>query len=277
MRLKDVSRDNLIDLYHNQRLSTRKIAEIYGASNTSIRKWIRALNIDVIDFLAEKYKAREQYFTKEMDEYIIGTLLGDGHIEIEKAYRKSGRLEICHSLKQQDYLLWQLNFVIGLTDTLRTGESTTNGKTYKSCGFHTLSHPKFLEYRNLFYGPDGIKVIKPSIKDRFTIKSLAVLIMDDGSHHRNDTMRIATDCFTLEDHRVLQNMLIDNFGLKANIGWEKEDKEANQKAHYYMWFNKTNAVKLSDLIRPHVIESMQYKLVAAGTQMKRVRKEFNVI
>lgn len=255
MKKLSVTKEELADLYLNKKTSPTEIANIFDVSRAAIYKRLKKFDI-YIKFNDLIYQERQQFFTQDVDEYIIGVLLGDGHIEANTS-NKAGRLEISHSIKQKDYLVWQANIMAGLISSLREGEAKLNGKVHGTCGFHTLSHPLFLKYRDLFYDAGGKKIIRPEIKNRLTEKGLAIWIMDDGSYHRGDKIRISTDCFSYEHHLILQDILKDNFDLNVNICKQTR----NGKSFCYLEFNKTNAIKLSDIIRPYVIESMKYKLV----------------
>jgi hypothetical protein len=250
------SKEELFDLVVRQIKSSRTVAKIYDVKHVSVRRWLKEYGIKD-KFFDLVYKDREKFFTKDFDEFMIGALLGDGCVEVSSK-GNVGRFEMSHSAKQIEYFLWKKSLFGELITGYRKGFATIGGKTHAVCSLKSLSHPLFAEYRKLFYTLDGKKIISPSIKSRFTAKSLAVLIMDDGSHHKGDVMRISTDCFSYDDHLVLQEILMDNFGIKATISRGKNKK---QELYHYMSFNKTNAIILSNIIRPYVIESMQYKLV----------------
>jgi hypothetical protein len=78
-----------------------------------------------------------------------------------------------------------------------------------------------------------------------------VLIMDDGCWTGNG-VRIATNCFKLDEVKLLANMLVKLYGLNYTI--------QNIEGHYSIYITKDSIPKLKDLVLPYIIPSMQYKL-----------------
>ena len=253
-RFTDVTKEELTDLCKNQLLSPREIAKIYGVSHVSIRRWIKRHGIDAYypDLIN---KEREKYFTKELYEFLIGSLLGDGCIEVNGS-KKAGRFEVSHSIKQKEYLMWKKETLGDLVTCFREGVATIKEKTYGVCMFKSLSHPRFLYFRELFY-IDGVKSIDERISEFLTPYAVAIWFQDDGSLHKSSkTLRISTDCFSYADHLKLQKMMNDKYGILLRI--EKTYKKENQ---YCFGADRKNSKLLSKLIEPHVIESMKYKLI----------------
>jgi hypothetical protein len=81
--------------------------------------------------------------------------------------------------------------------------------------------------------------------------ALAVLIMDDGCWTGNG-VRIATNCFKLEEVKLLANMLVKLYGLNYTI--------QTIEGHYSIYITKDSIPKLRNLLLPYVIPSMRYKL-----------------
>ena len=122
--------------------------------------------------------------------------------------------------------------------------------------FATVTHNEFKFYYNLFY-ENNKKVIKPNMIHYLTPFSLAVWIMDDGSrYHDKNTMRLSTDCFSKSENELLKHFIKINFDINAKVC----EYTRNDKQFYYLSFNVRNAALLSDIIRPHVIDIMSYKL-----------------
>lgn len=97
----------------------------------------------------------------DLDEVIIGTLLGDS--SIEKPYTNfSARIEFIQSLKNRiyiDHLYSLFEDYCGSRPTIRTGITlkSQSNKKYESIRFRTLTLPCFNIYWNLFYKFDGTK------------------------------------------------------------------------------------------------------------------------
>ncbi|MEA3463664.1 MAG: LAGLIDADG endonuclease [Patescibacteria group bacterium] len=184
---------------------------------------------------------------------LIGTLLGDAHLE------KNGhnvRLRIDHTEKQKEYLKWKYlefsNFTLSSPRLIRTIDRRTN-TLYKRWHFSTNSIDLFNPYRKLFY-KNKIKIIpKNIIKLLNSPLSLAVWHMDDG-YKRNDcnALRLSTDSFKLEEQKMLQKCLKENFNIKSTL-----HKKGNS---WNIYIPSLEATKFCRIIKPYIISGMEYKI-----------------
>lgn len=132
--------------------------------------------------------------TKEIREYketlkltdvqksiLVGTLLGDGHLETQDGGR-TFRLKIEHQILQRDYLEWMHNqFREWIPGGIRS-RIKKNG--YEYVLFDTYSHGAFRFYAQQFY-TDRKKHIPKLIEKLLDPMVLAVWFMDDGSWKSN--------------------------------------------------------------------------------------------
>jgi hypothetical protein len=248
----NVNKETLEDLYVKQGLTALQIARHFSVSSAAIYKRLRLLGIPVIDRNAQVQERRSALFSARLDDLIIGSLLGDGHVELSSS--RSARFEESHSIKQVDYLRWKAALFGGLVSGLAFGVAKIDGKAHQTCYLKSLSHPRFTAHHAVLYS-GRVKVVKEQLREHLNPFVLAVWVMDDGCAHKNGTIRLHTDCFSLEDNTRLASMLFDIFGLSARI---QEDYRSN---NFHLVFNKTNAIKLSSVIEPYVVDSMKYKLV----------------
>ena len=191
--------------------------------------------------------------TDEQQFLIVGTLLGDGCIE--KRWRNP-RLRIDHAVAQKDYVFWKYGILKGLTNQapheLHDRDNRT-GEVFARWYFATRALPQLEFYFQLFY-KNGRKVIREELIDHFSHPlSFATLLMDDG-YKRNDcdALRLSTDCFSYEEHLVLQYCLLKNFNVRSTI--HKKGKAWN------MYIPQTQMEKVRMLLAGHIISSMSYKL-----------------
>jgi hypothetical protein len=77
--------------------------------------------------------------------------------------------------------------------------------------------------------------------------------MDDGSKI-NNTVRIASNCFTLEEVEYLSTVLFKNFHLNC-----KPQKSGKDKG-YILYFSSSSFVEFSNIVKPYILPSMLYKL-----------------
>src|SRR3989344_1960594 len=83
--------------------------------------------------------------TEEQKSIIIGTLLGDGTLR----KKTNTLLEINHSYKQKEYVLWMYEKFQGITKT--PPKLRVSGKNRMSCRFTTVSLSEFNYYHKLVY------------------------------------------------------------------------------------------------------------------------------
>lgn len=197
---------------------------------------------------------------------LIGTILGDACIE---SCKEEDRIQIAHSEKQKDYVIWKYNYLKKWTlspPKRMAVEDNRNHKTYYRWRFRTFSHPEFTYYKNIFYR-NGRKIIPSNIgkilKNPF---SLAVWYMDDGKK-RPDCRGAYLDtiCFSIEEQKRLMKCLEDNFGIKdTRLHWNGEG--------YHIYIPYTSTPKLRSLIEKYVIPSMIYKLPLTRNDFVRPKR-----
>ena len=176
---------------------------------------------------------------------ILGTLLGDGYLRIISG-KFNAFLEINHSFKQKDYVDWkysQLQNISGKPPSTRPGK---NGRV--AYRFYTRQLPYLTDLYNRFY-QSGIKVVPENLVLNPLI--LAVWFMDDGSKCRDNDLYLNTQQFSLESQYRLINKLRD-FGLEAGLNKDKEYKRIRMF--------KSSIKRFEDLVWPHIIPSMGYKI-----------------
>jgi hypothetical protein len=104
----------------------------------------------------------------------------------------------------------------------------------------------------MFYKKGKI-YINYNIVEYITPLSLAILIMDDGGLAKPG-VRLATDSFTLQQVKLLQNMIITKFNLHCTIQHLKSiDKHS-------IYIKGSSIPRLKQLVLPYMLISMHYKL-----------------
>lgn len=166
---------------------------------------------------------------------LIGSILGDGHIE-KRSNLKNAMFREEHSMKQVEWLKWKYNKLKPFTtaDMWERDRGSTQifpdgkgGKAYykidKVCSMITGSHPYLTELHELFY-VDRIKVIpKDFIINNFSDISLSVLIGDDGNFSDN-SIRVCTDSFTKDEVYFLANICSTLYKSRITVREDKKDK-----------------------------------------------------
>lgn len=174
---------------------------------------------------------------------IVGSLLGDATMRC----KVNSLIEFNHSFKQSKYVWWKY---FALKDFVSTApKERCNGKNRTSCRFTTRSLQCFNEYFELFY-LNRYKTIPESIG--LSPLSLAVWFMDDGSKSR-DALYLNTQQFGYYGSEKLAGMLRNQFGFEARIN--KDSK------YFRLRFTNTSSLDFQEIIRPHLLEHFEYKLV----------------
>lgn len=195
--------------------------------------------------------------TDEQREILIGTMLGDGHLETKNNGR-TYRLKIEHTILQRSYVEWfykKFQDWVITAPVVRSRAITFRGQT-KACdriGFATISTGSLRFYAKQFY-KNGKKIVPKLIHRWVTPKVLAVWYMDDGSiksnHHK--TVFLNTHNFTDQDLELLQKVFEKKYGIKTSIRTQKDGKQ--------IYFLSETVQIFLKLIEPYVIPSMRYKL-----------------
>lgn len=184
--------------------------------------------------------------TQKQKSLIIGTILGDGYLRIIPK-RKNAFLEVNHSANQKDYVDWKYEI---LKSIVKSKPKLRNGNGHRvAYRFYTQCLPEITELFASFY-KNGKKIIPENLMvDQF---GLAVWFMDDGSNS-GGSIYLNTQQFSEDEQRKLQNILIGQYGVRSNLNRDKIYKRIR--------IIKEDASKFCDLIRQHIPQSMEYKLV----------------
>ncbi len=252
----NISKEELISLYLDQRLPMGEIASRYGVDRTTISNRLKSYNITSIpgQRAFSHYKGLE--LNSEQKEMVVGSVLGDGSIILPNK-RKTAYFKVSHCEKQLEYIEWK-RFVLS-NFVHRDGLQKIIDKRGNSVmySFNTISNIGFNYYRDLFY-EDVVKVIKEELVDHLTLLGLAVWYMDDGGLVGNNKVncRLSTDGFSKDDNYRLRDILLSKFGLESKVL-----SYYRGSFYYYLFFNKENSIKMGRMISPYVVECMRYKEV----------------
>ncbi|PJE74150.1 MAG: hypothetical protein COV01_02565 [Candidatus Taylorbacteria bacterium CG10_big_fil_rev_8_21_14_0_10_41_48] len=178
---------------------------------------------------------------------LVGTLLGDACLA-PNVYGKNFRLELSQSAKQKAYLDWKAK----IFHNWCLSQPHFNKKT-KSWRIKTLSHPELTTYHSIFYR-DGKKVIPKSINQIFcSTLGLAVWFMDDGTKGPRYGYTLNSQNFSQTDNEILVKLLQSSFGIKQ-VSLHRDKK------YQRIYIGGRSRLKFENLIRPHIIPTMLYKL-----------------
>lgn len=204
---------------------------------------------------------------KEFNNIMCGLLLGDGCLAIPHSNKwntakTNARLLVGRSINQKEYNEWlheQLKPFVKFPP-----KCFREGKANKKYPVHHLvsSLHKYMTYLMSIWYADIKRLPQDYIKQFLNEKALAIWFMDDGyctvsNNGGSVQLALSTNQFVLEDVEFLRDLLEERWGVKFNIFLQKTKKGEGYRLNLY---NKHEAHKFQEIIRPFIIPSMQYKL-----------------
>lgn len=223
--------------------SNGEISNIINTNKRNIDNMRGRYGLLYSEGLKIKYNKYEMYSTSAIKSLIVGTSLGDSHIN------KHGRLSCTHSMQQYNYCKWKSDQLGGsnFKSHINIFDKRTK-KYYHQCNF-SVKRSKFTkELRKTLYRPD--KQITLKSLEYFDVRSLAIMFMDDGYKHKSGTICIATNSFTKESLEIFNEVCWKKFQLRFSV--QKNSNKIYLPVRFYKHFKK--------LVKPYVKFGLQYKL-----------------
>lgn len=188
---------------------------------------------------------------------LIALVLGDGYLRNDKR-SNSVSLKICHASKQREYVEYKAELLHSLLGgrypKINEYTCTLHDKQFKQLRFER-SHRYFRVLHKWMY-PNKYKYLK-----YLTPTALAIWYMDDGSiiannRYKDGTVRSArtnihTCCRSKEQADDICQYFQDTWNIKFT--------SFNEKGTFSIRCFHREGQKFHNLIRPHIIPSMQYK------------------
>lgn len=190
-----------------------------------------------------------------MNKLVLGLAIGDGCLFYNGT---KTTLVIRHSNHQLDYVHWKYNLDKKLwKNEPREYKNSNKGKIYYGHQIRTPLKKEYNEERKLLY-PNGKKYISREVLDLLDEKLLAIWFMDDGCCDRpigrNPMGIISTHCHSpeAEEELIIQKYFQDKWNIKVNIN--------KGYCRYRLRFPNKEFCKFVEIIKPHVIPSLEYKI-----------------
>ena len=184
---------------------------------------------------------------------VIGTILGDAFLQ--KTGMRNARLRLEHSTKQKAYLFWKWQECKRYMQDRPKRIERWNPiwkKRYATYRCQSHASPEFGKLQAMFY-TDHRKRIPSSINKFLKPLTLAVWFMDGGYYYRRDkTAYLYLSWFDEESIRRLKAAFAERFELHPRS--ERKARGLNLK------FSAAETKRLIQIIAPHVILSMRYKI-----------------
>jgi hypothetical protein len=248
--IREVSKDEFEKIY--EKCGERKMAKMFGCSKMLIRRFRKDYGIDALQKHKRHIVAYPLSFSREQKQVLIGSLLGDGGMQLDKARKKSARFYESHCQKQKDYLEWKRSVLLPFASRLsRWDKKLDDGRKAKGFQFRTCFHPVFLPLYEAFYGT-GEKRLPEKVLEEISSLSLAVWYMDDGhlSMENKDGVFTLASGFPKEDIDKIAEILNRRF----NLDIEPRDRGSVT----VFWIH--NKDRFFSLIGKHIRPEMTYKI-----------------
>lgn len=201
----------------------------------------------------QQYKNSLPMLPQHLHNVAVGMVLGDaGMFKVSK----HAGIKFEQGYAQQAFLhhLFDLfsTYCFMLKPGVRLELTGTRKGLMKSLWFKTFSHTSFTNIWELFY-LDGVKVIQPGLVLKHVDSvALAYWIMCDGSLDGN-TMIIHSQSFTAAENIILSTEINEKFVLHSEV--------ISHKGKYsVIRIPSADIAVLRDIIKPHMIPTMMYKL-----------------
>lgn len=255
--ITDLTPDEVVDIINrfDNKESLKKISLLHKISEPAISRLLKAHNRNPVS-LSRKYDVlRQTSINSIQQQFIVGTLLGDGCLA-KHTTNGNYKLSFGHQIKHEQYFHWK----IAIMDPFINSWSKSTTKNSVMLQTSTICHKDLNKFANMFYDSSRIKHVPDNLDMYLTPLSLATWVMDDGNLNKVN-MRIASMSFSEEENYKLTDYLKKCFNLNSKVmGFKYRDKQ-----YWQITLNKRNTEMLSDIIRPHVVECMRYKILKPST------------
>jgi len=261
--------------YIKEKLSTLEIASIIGCNCALIRKNLMRHKISVRNrSTGHTYKdpGRDGFrLNKKTESIIIGGLLGDAHVGINKDY---GNPSYSKSSEHKEYIEYECKILFGDKGKNRvyTGRRKLTDKSFKNSKevyyfLTTKRHSILMPFFKDWYEKRGKKYVK-IIPKTFEISKVALLtwFMDDGysyvvkSKNYRPQIRVylCTQCFQYEEIERLSSYLRDHFELHFYTRFHKREK-ITCGSGYELELSLKDVDNFFKIIGPCPVKCFQYK------------------
>lgn len=240
--------------------TVKEIATWYEFSPPAISRLLKANNRTPVD-ISRKYDIlRQTPLNSFQKQILVGHLLGDGHVYAEG--NGDNKVSISHCKAQEQYFHWKITMFDPFVNTFRENIDKDGNIQLNAT---TIVHKDVNFFRKIFYNEQRIKVLPDNLDIFLTPLALAVWIQDDGSLNSGVNMRISSMNFTEQENYKLQDYLKRCFDLRSKVmGYKYKGVQ-----YWMLTLNKENTQKLSDIIRPYVVDCMKYKLMPESSTTTR--------
>ena len=234
----------LMERLYQEGKSYKEIANILGYSKNSVSGW----GIKKHGKLLDRNKSRRQAIpiTQEQKEFMFGTLMGDGNLQLFNKNNNTVFGRTNHCIEQESYCIHKEKILQPLVYQTKYTVKKIGNKEYPSCYYCVRPNTNLLEMYYLFY-KNGKKDV-PEDLSLLTPRAMAWWFMDDGTASGRCSISIATCSFSLDGLLRLKDFLKKQYDIDITI--QKDFK---------IYFSSKSAIKFYNLVKDYIIDDMLYK------------------
>ena len=229
--------------YVNQGLNHEEMAEEANCTKRVIEKWCQEkYHIDTYLRMKEKTLSQLQH------DLIIGSLLGDGHVDRREEYPL---FIVSHAENQKDYLYYKYEIMkdmCEMTPTYYPAETKTINDSKCDCmpfyRFNTRTYYSLKPFRDMS---------KIDLINQLNEYSFSIWMLDDGHCAEKGYWELCAPLDTDEERSIMKHMLKEKFNIEA----------IEQKDNRYFRFHTEDSWKITKIILdniPNNLDIIQYKI-----------------
>lgn len=213
--------------------------------------------------------------SSELKGAILGTLLGDSYINLEKKSNSIGYRFGCEQIHKSLILYKKqileeiFNKEISLLSRIRKPKVVHNNKkvsTFKPVFYIKKQSVYFKKLYKLLYNKNNEKQVTVNVLKYLTVEGLALWIMDDGyigSYNKrdgiyNNSLYLCTDSFDEFSIKQICQYFSEKYNISAVIF--KHQASKNAKQCYRIKFKAKDTQKIISLIYKYILPEFYYKI-----------------
>ena len=255
LRISNEMKNTIIEKY-NQGLSRNDLLKELPVTEYDVRMVLRRLTRSQADSNHIKAMKRSPDLTKEQEEFLYGTLLGDG--SISRGDNQSYRVQISHSGKHEDYIKYMSKLLNVKYIICKSSGYQKSAKIVYPMLKITYQNVRALDQIKNVVLINNKKTVNQNWLDKLTMRSVAYWFLDDGFSIKYKThieVKFCTQGFSFGENELLANWLTIN-GFLTKINKCSSGTEINLR------MSSTCSKDFLQTIKPYVwpIECMRYKI-----------------
>jgi len=185
---------------------------------------------------------KKSFLSDQCKEIILGSLLGDGSLKLEKPY-KNARFSFRHSIRQKEYFFWKVEQLKEISSRSCWWKQQKNSLGREMLRYQSLALPALTEIYKLTHKKNKL-IIRRKWLNQMSSLSLAVWWLDDGSIISNGRKGVfCTDNFSYKEQKILARYLKVVWKINVHIGKIKRIRNRKEIEYYRLWLRSSEELK----------------------------------